>query len=492
MTNRYTTPGTYIEEVTIPQTIVGVDTGTTAFVGRAARGPVDTPTLITSFPDFERLFGGLWLKSDLGYSVRDFFEQGGRRAVVVRAYLPAPNDVATLTFGRGSSRLVLEATSPGVWGSKLETTIDPLPRNRFDLTVTDRGTGLIETFTGLSLAASSPRRVDRALEESPLVRARLPLPSTLPPRLSPVTVTAAGGNDGRFGPSAYLGPGMKESGRGIYALDKADLVNLIVLPPYSTTTGVSRRVLAAAIAHATKRRAMVILDPPSTWHTVSDAMAGATRFLETRDATLYFPRLSRADPMRGGRVRDFAPSGAVAGMLARLDLNQGVWRSPAGGNATLSGVTPTIPLTKPDLDLLNPVGINGIRALPGRGTVVWGARTRGGAGDAEWKYVNMRRLALFIEESIRRGLEWAVFEPNNQRLWARVRSQADDFLLSVFVQGALPANRPEDAFFVRCGPDTMTQNDIDNGRLIVLIGIAPIRPAEFVVLRIGLWDEDDD
>ncbi len=491
MTDRYTTPGVYIEEVTLPQAIIGVNTSTTAFVGRAARGPVDTPTLITSFLDFERLFGGLWLKSDLGYSVRDFFEQGGRRAVVVRAYLPAPDDLATLTFGRGSSRLVLEATNPGAWGSKLEATIDPLPRNRFDLSVTDRSSGRVETFTGLSLATSSPRRVDRVLEESTLIRARPPLPGALPPRL-PVTVKATGGRDGRFGSTAYIGPGMRESGRGIYALDRAELVNLMVIPPYSTTTGVSQRVLTAAIAYASERRAMVIVDPPSTWDTVSDAVVGASGYFETRDAALYFPRLSRADPMRGGQVRDFAPSGAVAGMLARLDLNQGVWRSPAGGTASLSGVTPSIPLTKADLDLLNPLGINGIRALPGRGTVVWGARTRAGAGDAEWKYVNVRRLALFLEESIRQGMQWAVFEPNNESLWARVRSQVDNFLYGVFAQGAFPANRPQDAYFVRCGPDTMTQDDIDNGRLIIMIGIAPIRPAEFVIFRIGQWRDGDD
>ncbi len=272
MTIRYRTPGVYIEEVTPPQAIVGVDTGTTAFVGRAARGPIDTPTLITSFPDFERVFGGLWLKSDLGHSIRDFFEQGGRRVVVVRAHLHTPDDVATLTFGRGGSRFVLEASSPGAWSSKLEATIDPLPRNRFDLKVTDQGTGVVETFNGCSLAAGSPRRVDRVLEGSALIRARSPLPSALPPRL-PITVTASGGNDGRFGIPAYVGAGMRESSRGIYALDRSDLVNLIVLPPFSTVASVPRKVLTAAIAYAGERRAMVVLDPPSTWRTVNDAAA---------------------------------------------------------------------------------------------------------------------------------------------------------------------------------------------------------------------------
>jgi uncharacterized protein len=138
------------------------------------------------------------------------------------------------------------------------------------------------------------------------------------------------------------------------------------------------------------------------------------------------------------------------------------------------------------------MGVNCIRSLPGRGTVVWGARTRAGLGEAEWKYVNVRRTALFLEESIRRGLEWAVFEPNEHTLWARVRSQVDGFLHGIYRQGAFPGNRAQDAYFVRCGLDTMSEDDIEQGRLIVLVGIAPLRPGEFVILRIGLWLGGDD
>jgi len=242
MSGRYTIPGVYIEEITPPPPpISGVDTAVTAFVGRAARGPVDTPILVTSFSEFGRLFGGLWSKSDLGYSVQDFFEQGGRRAIVVRVHRPTSSDVATLTFGRDDSRLVLMAASPGAWGRMLEASIDLLPRNRFDLTVTDGGTGLVETFTGLSLAAGSPRRVDRVLEVSRLVRAGHPLPLTLHTGL-PISVAAQNGNDGaRFGAAAYTGIAMRDSERGMYALDRADLVALIVLPPYSTATGVANK-----------------------------------------------------------------------------------------------------------------------------------------------------------------------------------------------------------------------------------------------------------
>ena len=492
MTGHHTSPGVYIEEINPPPAISGVGTAVTAFVGRAARGPVDTPVPVTSFSDFERLFGGLWSKSDLGYSVKDFFDQGGRRAIVVRVHRSTSGNVATLTFGGGDSRLVLTAASPGAWGRMLEARLASLPRNRFELTVTDRGSGLVETFTGLSLAAGSTSRVDRVLEESQLVRSGQPLPSNLPPGL-PITVTAENGNDGaRFAAAAYTGIGLRDSGRGIYALDRADLVNLIVLPPFSTTTGVPRRVLVDAIAYARERRAMVILDPPSDWQTVDDAATGSAGYMQSQDAALYFPRLARPDPLRSGRVRAFTPSGAVAGMLARLDLDRGPWRSPAGREATLAGTTPSVLLTTADIETLSPLGVNCIRAIPGEGTVVWGARTRAASADAEWKYVNVRRTALFIEESIRRGLQWAVFEPNEPTMWTLVRSQVEGFLLSLYSQGAFPGNRPRDAYLVRCGPDTMTQDDIDQGRLIVLIGIAPVRPAEFVLLRIGLWQGDDD
>jgi uncharacterized protein len=483
-------PGVHIEEVVPPPVIVGVDTAITAFVGRAARGPVDDPIPITSFFEFERVFGGLWSKSDLGHSVQAFFDQGGRKAIVVRAHRPAPGDVATLTWGRGRDRLVLDASSPGGWGRRLSARIDPLRGGRrFDLTVSDGGTGLEEAFSGVSLASGSPRRVDRVLQDSMLVRARLPLPSAFPAAV-PATVAAVGGDDGaRFGASAYIEPGMRESGRGIYALDRADLINLVVLPPYSAT-GVARTVLDAALAYADERRAMVVLDPPTTWRTAEEAVTGAPGYLTGRDAALYFPWLRRPDPLRGGRVRDFAPSGAVAGLLSRLDLSRGVWEAPAGGEAGLHGFEPSLSLTTAEIDRLGPLGVNCIRSLPGRGTVVWGARTR--SDDPELRYVNVRRLELFIEQSIDRGLQWVVFEPNEETLWARVRSQIENFLLELFRQGAFPGTKPEECYFVRSGPDTMTQSDIDQGRLIVMIGFAPVRPAEFVVFRIGRWLGSDD
>ena len=186
------------------------------------------------------------------------------------------------------------------------------------------------------------------LQDSLLVRVRLPLPLILSLG-GPATVTAVGGNDGaRFGAPAYTGPGMRKSGRGIYALARADLVNLVVLPPYSAA-GVARSVLDAALPYADERRAMLILDPtPRSWTTADEAVAGASSYLTGRDAALYFPQLRRPDPLRGG-VREFAPSGAVAGLLSRLDLSRGVWKAPAGGDASLHGFEPALSLTAADM-----------------------------------------------------------------------------------------------------------------------------------------------
>ena len=194
---------------------------------------------------------------------------------------------------------------------------------RFDLTVSDGGTGFEEVFSGVSLATRQPRRVDRVLQDSLLVRVRLPLPSALSPG-APATVTALGGNDGaRFGAPAYTGPGMRESGRGIYALDRADLINLVVLPPYSAL-GVARTVLDAALAYVGERKAMLIVDPPKSWTTADEAVAGAPGYLTGRDAALYFPRLRQPDPLRGGgsgvrpvwgRRRDVVPSRSEPGRV---------------------------------------------------------------------------------------------------------------------------------------------------------------------------------
>lgn len=181
------------------------------------------------------------------------------------------------------------------------------------------------------------------------------------------------------------------------------------------------------------------------------------------------------------------PSGAIAGMYARVDGVRGVHKAPA--NEALAGVVGLeTSVTEEEQDELNPVGVNVIRFFSGRGIIVWGARTiASGGGDPSWKYVNIRRLFIFLEESIERATGWVVFEPNNEKLWARVRATITEFLTKIWRDGALMGTKAEEAFFVKCDRSTMTQDDIDNGRLICLIGVAPLKPAEFIIFKIAQW-----
>ncbi len=243
-------------------------------------------------------------------------------------------------------------------------------------------------------------------------------------------------------------------------------------------------VVAAAATALEARRAMLLLEGP--WADAADAAtamaAGAASALGTvgADAAVFWPRLRR--PGADGAVEEVSPLGAVAGVFARTDRTRGVWKAPAGTHATLVGVSgPSIVVTAADQGVLNPLGVDVIRTLPRAGTVLWGSRTL--SGDPEWKYVPVRRTVLFLEESIDRGLQWAAFEPNDEPLWRAVRAGVENFLWGLFRAGALQGQKPEHAFFVRCDRTTMTQADIDAGRLICQVGVALTRPAEFIVLR---------
>src|SRR4051794_4184216 len=405
-----TYPGVYVEEIPSGvRPITGVATSVTAFVGRALRGPVDAAITITSYADFERIYGGLWLESSLGYAVNDFYRNGGSTAIVVRVHKQKAGDAAAMTLGSGAARqLTLEAFSPGAWGSKLSATIDDLVSDStdatlFNLTVTDSGTGKVESFRNVSYAIGSARRVDLVLKaESTLVR--FPTGGTLPtsPQSSfPVSATAANGNDGDpVDATVYTtGANFRTNKQGLYALENADLVNLLVIPPYTLAGEIEATVLAATIAYAEERRAVVIIDPPAAWTTLDNAVTGASSaaFTSSKNAAVYFPRVNQADVLRDGQIGSSAPSGAIAGVIARTDATRGVWKAPAGLDATLGGVASlAIPLTDLEIGRLNPVGVNCLRASPGAGHTVWGARTREGSDRLapEWKYLPVRRTAL--------------------------------------------------------------------------------------------------
>jgi phage tail sheath protein FI len=267
---------------------------------------------------------------------------------------------------------------------------------------------------------------------------------------------------------------------------------LLAVPATARPTGTSAAGLAVAAAlEARRRRAFYVADPPAE-RSAGDVARWARSFGGGRGSAVYFPRLVVRD---GGGEREVAASGAVLGVYARADRERGVWTAPTGTQGTVRGVLgPAVDLADSAHAVLVEAGVNTIRRLPAGPVRLWSARTRE-EHDPEWKYVNVRRFALFLEESIEQATRWAVFEPNGAALWRQVRSAVEAFLAQLFRAGALRGSKPQEAFFVRCDRTTMTEDDIDSGRVVVLVGFAPLRPAEFVVLRIGLWarrDEDDD
>jgi phage tail sheath protein FI len=238
---------------------------------------------------------------------------------------------------------------------------------------------------------------------------------------------------------------------------------------------------------------MLLVDPPSDWKDKATAKAKFTDasqdFVGTRskNAAIFFPRLRQPNPLRDNQAEDFAPCGAVAGVIARTDANRGVWKAPAGLDANLNGAPQlSVLLTDAENGELNQLGINCLRAFALGGRVIWGARTLRGADQLadEYKYIPVRRTALYIEESLYRGLQWVVFEPNDEPLWAQIRLNVGAFMQNMFRQGAFQGTTPRDAYFVKCDKETTTQSDINLGIVNIIVGFAPLKPAEFVIVRI--------
>ena len=530
-----TYPGVYIQEVSSGvRTITGVATSITGFVGRAVSGPSDEPTMLTSFADFERRFGGLDASCPMSYAVRDFYLNGGSLALVVRV-VPPDAATATLTLGGEGSPspdLVLTAASAGAWGNRLSATVDfdtdrSLPRTsppgtdptRFNLAVRyrvkpGRDNFVVETFNAVSTVDGDARFLPRVLErESSLVRVSGSMPAERPESnltmngaqrlVAWIEADASSGSDGAdlLDADVIGEPGAKT---GLYALNRADLFNLLCIPPLardtssmpSSYTATSASVYAAALALCVDRRAMLIVDPDPLWgvsidRAIDNAIDGRSDLNlsgpDARNAALYFPCVRQVDPLREGRVDTFVPCGIIAGVMARTDTARGVWKAPAGLDAALNGVQGLqVDLNDLENGQLNPLGINCLRSFGVNGRVAWGARTLRGADAAadEYKYLPVRRLALFLEESLYRGTQGVVFEPNDEPLWAQVRLNVGAFMQGLFRQGAFQGATARDAYFVKCDSQTTTQNDINLGILNIIVGFAPLKPAEFVVIQI--------
>ena len=510
-----TYPGVYIEEISSGvRTITGVATSITAFIGRALTGPTDESIVINSYSDFERTFGGLWLESTLGFAVRDFYLNGGAQAIVIRLYHAKKEENAKASLS--ANGLALEAVSPGSWGSNLRVRIDhdvlPATAERygltndqlFNLTVRNTKTGVTEQFLNVSVV-SSARQIDRVLQnESSLIRTTETLGETRPSAhgdpgigediwavetLSSKVADGAKATDGGLlTVEDFTGSGKEVAKQGLFALEQADLFNLLCLPPYLIDGDIDPDLITKAAVYCEKRRAMLLIDAPTGWNTKAKAIAGIRSGVGTtsKNAAVFFPRLQQTNPLRGGQVETYASCGAIAGIFSRTDQQRGVWKAPAGIDATVNGIVGlSVSLTDPENGELNPLGINCLRSFPASGRVVWGSRTLQGNDQlaSEWKYIPVRRTALFLEESLYRGTQWVVFEPNDEPLWAQIRLNLGAFMNNLFRQGAFQGTTPKEAYFVKCDKETTTQNDINLGIVNIVVGYAPLKPAEFVIIK---------
>jgi phage tail sheath protein FI len=284
---------------------------------------------------------------------------------------------------------------------------------------------------------------------------------------------------------------------GMNALQNVDLFNLLCIPATSRfpagDDAHAFQVASAAISMCERRRAFYFVDAPQGAVGANDtptaimAWLDAHSSLRSRNAALYFPRVDIVDPLNGFRLRPTAVSGIIAGLCARTDATRGVWKAPAGTDASLNGVQQLeYALTDAEIGVLNPLAINALRVLPVYGPVSWGARTLAGADQMadDYKQNSVRRLALYMEESLFRGTQWVVFEPNDEPLWSQIRLNVGAFMQDLFLKGAFQGTTPQQAYFVKCDSETTTQNDINNGIVNIAVGFAPLKPAEFVIIQI--------
>jgi uncharacterized protein len=495
-------PGIYIEELpSNAHSVTAAPTSITVFVGYThpfkTQAAFGAAVRIFNFADYEREFGGLFasasLDSSVAYAVQQFFLNGGSDAYVV-GLKPQYRDA-----GPGAWHDIPQPTV--TIGTIVFTALEPTDRLPMFVTISNvsGATGdlviayasRIETYRNVSLDATSSDFIETRLANSTLVQ-----------------VTAGGGGYGSSMPTAssvpvpmnYPAPGLLTTFdsadftavfQADTPLDKVDVFNLLVIPGVA-----DNGIWSAALAFAERKRAFVILDPPqdaaadassSPLPTIGDEMDAIVP--KSQNGAIYFPYLLTQDALTGSVV-ELPPSSYVAGVYARTDNDRGVWKAPAGLATTLLNTTGVVHrgrLTDPRQGVLNLKGVNCLRTFPAEGTVVFGARTLVSANPAfeQWKYIPVRRMALFIEQSLYASLGWAVFEPNDEPLWTALRTTVGDFMISLFNQGAFQGETPSQAFRVQCDSTTTTQYDIDQGVVNIVVAFRPLKPAEFVVIKIA-------
>ncbi|NUS87378.1 MAG: phage tail sheath family protein [Streptomyces sp.] len=502
----YLSPGVYVEEVESgSRPIEGVGTSVAAFIGFAQKGPFNEPTLITNWTQFTSVFGDFVEGTYLASSVYGFFANGGGICYVVRiggggqgdTGASAPKEIGSATTAQLGPYTV--RALPGVTGEITVEVADPEgedpPQDVFTLVVKRDG-AVAETYPNVTTKRSKENVATQVRARSQLIRLEEPGKGAAParPEAQSVTLAAApGAGPGAAVPDAlsadsYVGDPDQRTGFG--GLEAVEEITMVAAPDLMSAyqRGVLdlESVISVQRGLITHCEAMgdriAILDPPpglsprqiKTWREETTGFA-------SKYATLYYPWIKVFDPAVG-RDAFVPPSGHVAGVWARNDDSRGVHKAPA--NEVLRGaVALQTQITKGEHDLLNPIGLNCIRAFPGRGIRVWGARTL--ADDPAWRYLNVRRLFNYLEESILAGTQWVVFEPNDDALWARVRRTISAFLVNEWRKGALFGVTPDEAFYVKCDRETNPPESIDAGQVICEVGVAPVKPAEFVVFRLA-------
>lgn len=499
---QYLSPGVYVEEVEAgSRPIEGVGTAVAAFVGLAEKGPFNEPTLVTNWSQFTQTFGEFVEGSYLAHAVYGFFLNGGGSCYVVRvggdgAQPPAAR--AELTAG-GEAKLGVYrvvALEPGVSGNDITVEVADAtpseggPEDAFKIVVKRAGK-VEETFDNLTTKRGKQNAATVVNAQSRLIRLEEIATGGALERPAAGSVTLTGGGapvPARLSPEDYVGDAADRTGFG--GLEAIDPVTMVAVPDLMAAyqrgaidlEGV-QAVQLAMIAHCELMGDRVaILDPPPGLNAqqVREWRVEKAGY-DSKYAALYWPWVKVFDPATGNNIF-VPPSGHMAGIWSRNDDTRGVHKAPA--NEVVRGaIALETNITKSEHDLLNPQGINCIRAFPGRGIRVWGARTL--SSDPAWRYLNVRRLFNYLEESILNGTQWVVFEPNDEALWARIRRSIAAFLVMEWRKGALFGRTPQEAFYVKCDAETNPAEAIDAGQVLCEIGVAPVKPAEFVVFRLA-------
>ncbi|MBV5316383.1 MAG: phage tail sheath family protein [Desulfobulbaceae bacterium] len=552
----YLAPGVYVEETSFrAKSIEGVSTSTAAFAGPTRKGPTGgAPVLITSFGDFERMYGGFGnlqfgateVTNYIAHAVRNFFDNGGARFFMARVYNASGGDgIARSAFVGGdaddANNLRFISRSPGRAGNGTVTvTLGSIPVTALALARAPRGTLMVDgadvyvrgaadfrdagnnAFAGplsgneifiaanvlirdgdgnemfyenLGLAEGHPRYLGAILDPTPdrlVDQLELAFAIELGAGVNAFRLYAilngisaaaqalSGGTDGAEpATSSYTAP--------LDGLARIEDISIVAAPGYASFTD-RIGIQDALRTHAEARKAYRFAVLDCRQGIIPTEALIDKSVLDSSYAAIYYPwvmvsnPLSRPDDVSVPREIALPPSGFICGIFARNDISRSVSKSP--GNEIVRGaIRLERNISHAEQELLNPRGVNCLRFFPGRGYRLWGARTA--SSDPEWKYIGPRRYFLFLEHSIDRSTQWAVFENNGEQLWANIREAVTSFLYNEWRSGNLLGTTPEEAFFVRCDRSTMTQNDLDNGRLICLIGVAVLKPAEFVIFRIG-------